>query len=101
MLPSSMRGSVVNPCSTHTYTHTHVHTHTHTHTHNTHTHTQVVALYDYEAQGDQELDLVEGDMVTILQREDDVWWMGQKLNDGQSGMFPAAYVELYEGDDPR
>ncbi len=56
-------------------------------------------MYDYEAQGGQELDLVEGDIITIISREDDVWWCGQ-LSDGRKGMFPAAYVQGLEGDDP-
>ena len=41
----------------------------------------------------------EGDFVTVLQREDDVWWCGQTA-DGRMGMFPATYVEPCEGDDP-
>lgn len=53
----------------------------------------VVVLYDYEAQGDQEMDLREGDIVTIVAKEDDVWWCGQK-ND-KMGMFPSTYVEPF------
>ena len=55
---------------------------------------QVVVLYDYEAQGDQELELREGDIVTIVTKEDDVWWCGQ--TQGRMGMFPSTYVEPYE-----
>ena len=54
---------------------------------------QVVVLYDYEAQGEQELDLNEGDIVTIVTKEDDVWWCGQIR--GKQGMFPSTYVEAY------
>ena len=43
--------------------------------------------------------MVEGDIVMVLQREDDVWWCGQ-TDDGRTGMFPATYVEPYDGDDP-
>lgn len=57
---------------------------------------QVVALYDYEAQGEQELPLTEGDIVTVVGKEDDVWWCGQCK--GRMGMFPSAYVETYEED---
>ena len=53
-------------------------------------------LYDYEAQGDQELELVEGDIVTVVAREDDVWWCGQ--SHGKMGMFPSTYVESYTED---
>ena len=51
---------------------------------------QVVALYCYEAQGSEELTLEEGDIVTVISKEDDVWWYG-RLH-GKTGMFPAAYV---------
>ncbi len=60
---------------------------------------QVVVVYAYEAQGGEELELVEGDVITIISREDDVWWCGQ-LSDGRKGMFPSAYVQGLEGDDP-
>jgi hypothetical protein len=52
-----------------------------------------VVLYDYEAQGDQEIDLMEGDIVTLVAKEDDVWWCGQVK--GRMGMFPSTYVEPY------
>ena len=56
---------------------------------------QVVALYPYEAQGSQELSLDEGTIVTIITKEDNVWWCG-KLMDGKIGMFPANYVAPYQ-----
>ncbi|XP_064387838.1 proline-serine-threonine phosphatase-interacting protein 1-like [Halichondria panicea] len=62
-------------------------------------HDTVVAVYAYEAQGSEELELVEGDVITLISREDDVWWCGQ-LSDGRKGMFPSAYVQGLEGDDP-
>jgi len=56
----------------------------------------VVVLFDYEAQGEQELHLIEGDIVTVVAKEDDVWWCGQCKS--KMGMFPSTYVEPYEGD---
>lgn len=53
-----------------------------------------MVIYDYEAQGEQELELAEGDIVTIVAREDDVWWCGQSK--GKMGMFPSNYVETYD-----
>ena len=41
----------------------------------------------------QELTLHEGDIVTVIGKEDDVWWCGQVGE--RIGMFPAAYVEPY------
>lgn len=58
---------------------------------------QVIAVYDYVAQGDQELSLEEGDIVTLVAREDEVWWCGQLK--GRMGMFPANYVEPYDDQD--
>jgi len=58
---------------------------------------KVIAVYDYVAQGDQELSLEEGDIVTLVAREDEVWWCGQLK--GRMGMFPANYVEPYDDQD--
>ena len=55
---------------------------------------QVIVLYNYESQGSQELSIEEGDIITVIGREDEVWWCG-KL-DKNTGMFPAAYVEPYD-----
>ncbi|KAI4708962.1 hypothetical protein J4E89_006364 [Alternaria sp. Ai002NY15] len=52
------------------------------------------ALYDYEAAEDNELSFPEGATVTELQFPDEDWWLGSY--NGQSGLFPANYVELNE-----
>ena len=39
--------------------------------------TRVVALYDYQAQGPEELSLHYGDIITLVAKEDDEWWKGQ------------------------
>lgn len=56
---------------------------------------KVIALYDYESQGDQELELEEGDIIVVVGREDSVWWCGELK--GKIGMFPSSYVEEYNG----
>ena len=56
----------------------------------------MIVLYDYESQGDQELELCEGDILTVVAKEDDVWWCGQCK--GKMGMFPSNYVEPYTDD---
>ena len=43
----------------------------------------------------QELQLEEGDIVTVVGKEDDVWWCGNFK--GKIGMFPSSYVEKYVG----
>lgn len=52
------------------------------------------ALYDYEAAEDNELSFPEGATVTGLEFPDEDWWLGSY--NGQSGLFPANYVELNE-----
>ncbi|KAI9743518.1 MAG: hypothetical protein M1818_002831 [Claussenomyces sp. TS43310] len=50
------------------------------------------ANYDYEAAEDNELSFAEGDKITGLEFPDEDWWFGH--HGGQSGLFPANYVEL-------
>ena len=52
---------------------------------------QVVALYDYQAQRSDELSFMRGDLITVLYKDNDNWWMGE-LPDGNQGFFPANYV---------
>ena len=49
------------------------------------------ALYDYEAQDNDELRLQIGDVIQILEETAGGWWKG-KLN-GTIGLFPGNYVE--------
>ena len=56
--------------------------------------TWVVASYDYEAQGDQELTLQAGDLIDVLEQEDDTWWRGRGPK-GDEGMFPVDFTEPY------
>ncbi len=52
---------------------------------------QVVAAYDYQAQRSDELSFMRGDVITVLHKDNDNWWMGE-LPDGQQGYFPVTYV---------
>ncbi|KAL5016929.1 hypothetical protein ScPMuIL_006518 [Solemya velum] len=52
---------------------------------------QVVAMYDYRAQRSDELTIFRGDVISVLYKDSDTWWMGE-LPDGQQGYFPANYV---------
>jgi hypothetical protein len=50
------------------------------------------ALFDYEAAEDNELSFPEGAKIEGLEFPDEDWWFGHYK--GQSGLFPANYVQL-------
>lgn len=50
---------------------------------------QCTALYDYTAQDKTEISFKEGDVITVLTKADDGWYMGE-IN-GQKGLFPSTY----------
>ena len=73
---------------------------------------QVVALFPYTAQNEDELSFLQGDVITVVDRDDPSWWRGQ-LRDQvnqlivnfflfpnffirmiKSGLFPSNYVEV-------
>jgi hypothetical protein len=51
------------------------------------------ALYDFTAQGDDELSVTEGAPLWIVERDGDEWW---KVRDGEGneGVVPASYIEV-------
>ena len=51
-----------------------------------------IALYDFEAQGDDELSVAENEKLVIVERENDDWWKVRN-EAGQEGVVPASYVE--------
>ncbi|XP_060065201.1 jouberin-like [Ylistrum balloti] len=59
----------------------------------------VKALYDYRAQRSDELTIFKNDVITVLYKDNENWWMGE-LPDGQQGFFPANYVLAEDGDEP-
>ena len=60
--------------------------------------TQVHALYDFEGQPDSgELTIRCGEILTLTNTDiGEGWWEGTNAN-GQSGLFPEAYVEVRYG----
>lgn len=53
-------------------------------------------LYDFDAQGDDELTVQENETVTVIDKENDEWWSVRNAA-GQEGVVPAQYVQLGEG----
>lgn len=51
--------------------------------------------YDYLAENDDELNLTEGDMVKVLDQEEEGWWRGELK--GKIGVFPSNFVEIVKG----
>jgi actin cytoskeleton-regulatory complex protein SLA1 len=54
---------------------------------------EAVALYDFQAQGEDELSVTEGDTLWIIEQEGDEWWKCRNVN-GSDGVVPASYVEV-------
>ena len=50
------------------------------------------ALYDFEAENEEELDFKEGDMIKLVARLDDNWLQGELY--GKQGRFPVSYVQI-------
>lgn len=53
-----------------------------------------MALYDYQAAGDDEISFDPDDIITNIEMIDDGWWRG--VCKGSYGLFPANYVERRE-----
>lgn len=52
------------------------------------------AIYDYQAQDDDEIGFFEGDLIINCEPIDEGWMQGMHKKSGQVGMLPANYVEL-------
>ncbi|KAL1122391.1 hypothetical protein AAG570_003796 [Ranatra chinensis] len=50
-------------------------------------------LYNYKPQNDDELELREGDIVYVMEKCDDGWYVGSTHANGQFGTFPGNYVQ--------
>lgn len=55
---------------------------------------QVKALYEYKSDFEDDLTFPAGQIITITEIEDDLWYSGEY--DGNAGMFPKNFVEIIE-----
>lgn len=52
-------------------------------------------LYDFMAQGDDEVTVAAGDEVVILDdTKSDEWWMVRRIKNGREGVVPSSYIEV-------
>lgn len=52
------------------------------------------AIYDYDAQDDDEVSFLDGDFIINVRNIDGGWMTGEVQRTGQVGMLPANYVQL-------
>lgn len=51
------------------------------------------ALYNYKPRNEDELELTEGDVIEVMERCDDGWFVGLSRSTNEFGTFPGNYVE--------
>jgi hypothetical protein len=54
---------------------------------------EAIALYDFGADGVDELSVVEGERLTVLEKDGDEWWKCRNSK-GLEGVVPASYLEV-------
>ena len=56
----------------------------------------VVAKYDYSARTDGDLGFKRGDLLYIMNLDDEDWWLARAEYSGQEGYIPSNYVAEYQ-----
>ncbi|KAI9503801.1 hypothetical protein BX070DRAFT_224544 [Coemansia spiralis] len=54
------------------------------------------AVYDYDAEADDELGFKDGDIIYNIEQLDAGWWAGETKDGSHRGVFPSNFVELIE-----
>lgn len=52
------------------------------------------AIYNYRPVNSDELELKEGDLIYVLEKCDDGWFVGTNARTGHFGTFPGNYTKL-------
>lgn len=55
---------------------------------------QATALYPYSSTDEGDLELQQGDHVTVTEYMNAEWWKGKSTRTGQEGIFPRSYVQV-------
>lgn len=50
-------------------------------------------LYDFQAKGDDEVSVIVGDEVIIIDATSEEWWLVERRVNGERGVVPASYIE--------
>ncbi|KAI9300405.1 hypothetical protein BJ944DRAFT_244227 [Cunninghamella echinulata] len=60
------------------------------------------AIFDFQAESNDELSFNIGDIITVVEPVDEGWWWGEIDNNGlkQKGIFPVSYTEDYQPPQP-
>lgn len=53
----------------------------------------MLALYDFNADGEDELTVKEGDKLAVLEKDGEEWWKCKNI-EGVEGVVPASYLEV-------
>ena len=54
-----------------------------------------IGKFDYESRTDDDLGFKRGDLIHILQADDDGWWLAHSKDSGKRGFIPSSYVVEY------
>ena len=56
----------------------------------------MVAKFDYDSQTDDDLTFKKGDLMYIINTEDNDWWYAQLKDTGTEGYIPSNYVAQWK-----
>lgn len=58
---------------------------------------KAIALYPYDATGDDEASLQQGEEVDVIEEDDGSGWTTVRTSSGKQGLVPTTYVQIAEG----